>query len=270
MLEDGIYHKLSFDDYKAQQPRENATLIKRCISESIKHALESEPRKGPTVAFDKGTAVHSIMEGRDDLVHEFPYPTRKSAGWQAAKDQAHAEGAVILPQYEYSDAVRAADAVMANDVMRDCYNDPGAIKEISILGTHEKSGAKTKIRADLYVPERQVLIDLKTTQSAKPETFMKQFFSLHYDVQAAFYMMQARQQGLKVLNFVFFVVESTAPFSTHVFTVEPEVIERATAMIDETLVKLTEARKTGEVHTGWPRYTPISLPSYLKSTELEF
>ena len=226
MLKDGVYENLPFADY-LKEPRENNGLLKRIIDTSVKHALESEPRKPSPVSLDKGSAVHSLADNRSDLVLEWPYTNRKHPGWKQAT-------------------------------------------ELSVLGTHHLTGLKTKIRIDLYVPSRKLMVDLKTTAYAGPGVWEKQFYSLHYDKQAAFYANQAREQGLEVENVVFFVVENVAPFATHTFQVTSEVLERATEIVDETLVTLAEARKTGRATTGWPRYTPISLPHYLKQSELEF
>ena len=269
MLKDGVYKNLAFADY-LKEPRENNGLIKRIIDTSVKHALESEPRKPSPVSRDKGSGVHNLADKRSDLVLEWPYINRKHPGWKQAKEDAEANGAVILPTPEFNDVHRAYAAVRAHTDMRAAYDDPSAVTELSVLGTHRPTGLKTKIRIDLYVPSRKLMVDLKTTAYAGPGVWEKQFYSLHYDKQAAFYANQAREQGLEVENVVFFVVENVAPFATHTFQVTSEVLERATEIVDETLVTLAEARKTGRAETGWPRYTPISLPHYLKQSELEF
>ena len=81
----------------------------------------------------------------------------------------------------------------------------------------------------------KVLIDVKTTQDASPESFKRTAYRYGYHRQSAFYL-----NGFEADEFWFAVVEKEAPYRTALYKASEEFIEAGRREISELLTKYSE------------------------------
>lgn len=103
------------------------------------------------------------------------------------------------------------------------------INEQAIIG--EIEGVPVKCKLDAWSEKLGKIYDVKTTESLAK--FRRSFYDLGYHRQAAWYLRLAQLAGLAAEQFVFFVVESSAPYCHKFVTVTEEVIEDGREDIDQ-------------------------------------
>jgi len=254
-----ILHQQSNEDYHADLAL-GSSYVKDWNNRSPRHAEYGEKTINPYIA-DEGTAVHLVFEGDPDKVVQAG-ETRRGQSWADAWGKAQSIGGVALPRKAYESAMAAGHSAR-NHISVSQLNEPEAgpiWRETSIFTTHPKTGLEIKTKPDFYMPERGLLLDLKTTVSASPRDFTRAIFKMGYDLQAAYYSLVCRIAGLNVADeFHFIAVEKTAPYVTQHFVLEGDVLSAAELRVEQILLEIAHSRETGEFSTGWPEVSKINL-----------
>ena len=112
--------------------------------------------------------------------------------------------------------------------------------QISIVWEDEDSGVTLKGRPDFYLPagvfDSPVIVDLKTTGEADPETFGRTFAKFRYHWQAAMYCAgMTKITGVGHWDFRFLVVERDPPHRVEVYQCDEGAIHQA---LDEIAVAI--------------------------------
>lgn len=129
----------------------------------------------------------------------------------------------------------------------------------------EENGVECKCRPDYLRADIKCVIDLKTTQNASPESFVKSAYDYRYHVQAAWYLRGLRACGIDVENFIFIAVEKEPPYTVCVYTADELMIKLGNSEAEENLGVLCECMRSD----NWFGYeeTPIihslSLPEWV-------
>jgi len=113
----------------------------------------------------------------------------------------------------------------------------GATKQLSLVWDHD-GHIPMKGRPDFvaFINEQPELVDLKVSQSIKPEYFIKTADRFGYHWQAAIYLDGFSQlQGFGCHNFSFVVIEDHPPFGVEVFKLAYPAIELGREEYRETL-----------------------------------
>lgn len=118
-----------------------------------------------------------------------------------------------------------------------------------------------KARPDLLLDN--MVIDLKTTDDARPEAFRRKIANFRYHVQQAYY-----SDGIKTVTgeapntFVFLVIETTPPHGINIFMLDDDSVELGRTAYKADLQTYIECLKAD----NWPSYTPevsvIDLPKW--------
>jgi exodeoxyribonuclease VIII len=145
-----------------------------------------------------------------------------------------------------------------------------AICESSVYWVDKATGVPCRCRPDAVatVQGGVVLLDVKTFGNASEFEFSRQVHGMRYHVQDAFYSAGYEDaSGLKVLGFVFLVVEDKFPFAAAAYRLDADSRQQG---LDEARINLetyAECQKSGV----WPGYanttTVISLPPYAFATQ---
>ncbi len=137
----------------------------------------------------------------------------------------------------------------------------------------------SKAKIDYVNDVHGLLIDLKTTQDASEDAFVKSVWNYRYHVQAAYYLdvfnyaqiQHAEQTGLepKLYNEFFWVaVEKSAPYNVACYVADKDMIERGRAEYQEDMERLSKCIKDDK----WPGYpekiTRISLRDWMQKKSL--
>jgi len=259
----GIYHNISNEDYHASEGI-SSSHVKAWHKTTPLHA---KCGKGGTIAqatADFGSAVHAlVLEPHLDAVLSYD-GTRRGNAWKSAHEHARVTGKYLLPEAECDRAYKCRDSLFNYPLIGDLLRHPNRICEASMFAYDFDRDLTLKARPDLYIAEKSLMVDVKTAARANPKDFSDQFFSFGYDLQAAYYLKVAELVGVSCKHFAFAVVEKEAPHAANLFTLEPEVIERASEVVEQCLDEIKADWGNPEPKTGWPPFTPISLPWWLK------
>lgn len=211
-----------------------------------------------------GTAVHmAVLEPAlfMQTYAEGPMATRSTKIW---KDAAAASNHVLLPPDEY----RAIQAIV-----KSLSSHPFASKALfkcqgqneATFIAEDRSGVNIKCRAD-RVTDSDWVIDLKTTQDASTNAFMKSVYNFRYHVQAAFYLRCIEQAtGVKPKGFIIVAVEKEPPYAAQAFHCDDEMIAEGEKEVDMLLKQLSTLHRVYGTDP-WPSYseelTSLSLPEW--------
>lgn len=256
-----------------EMPAETYHAHKDCVSQSHIAALErspahyrallTAPRRPPLPSQRLGTALHArLLEptryARDYVVWE---GCRRGKSWEAfEKAQA---GKEILTAAESAAVQGMARAVLSYadvplaDVLRD------GRSELTLFWSDSLTAVRCKARLDSYLDG--LILDLKTTDDARPAAFEANAARLGYDVQAAHYLEAVRQCfGPAVApRFAFIAVETEPPHGVWVHLAGAEFITRGQKRIAQALGTLRQCRASGV----WPGYaaavSELGLPRWI-------
>lgn len=135
--------------------------------------------------------------------------------------------------------------------------------EVSMFWTDPLTNIKCKGRVD-KLSSVNAMIDVKTTKDASPHAFSREIYSRGYHRQAAWYMDGYEEcTGQRMKEFVFIVVEKTAPFVCEVYILDEESLMEGSRQNRDLIRKYQECKHTGK----WPGYnngaSTISIPDWV-------
>lgn len=214
-----------------------------------------EPSRPQTPSQRIGSALHAALLEPERYAREFVTwdGYRRGKAWDEF-EAAHA-GHEILTSAERERITGMAEAVLnfreinLRAVLR------GGRTELSLFWSDPASRVRCKARLDAYLDG--LILDLKTTDDARPHAFSANALRLGYDVQAAHYVDGVAQcfgPGV-CTRFAFVAVEVEAPYSVWVYHVHGEALERGRARAQAARNLVAYCREMNE----WPGYeAPIS------------
>ncbi len=194
------------------------------------------------------------------------------------KGEYHARnsGKIMLPGSEYDDIMNMAKAVLEHPSAKVLLS--GGVAEYSLIhkvgkGSNLVAGfdplpvdVTLGIRPDYWkrTPDDKAnfIVDLKTTEDARPDAFQREIEKYRYDVQAALYTDIHQAAIGPVRGFVFIAVEKKAPHAIRVYYAGPAMIRIGRHKYQQNLQTVAQCIETGE----WPSYPvtveAISLPEW--------
>jgi hypothetical protein len=119
----------------------------------------------------------------------------------------------ILLAVEHCEQIKAMGLAIDNNEMAAQLLGGGKV-EHSLFWKDDETEILCKARPDVWHPEKNIIVDLKTTNDASPEAFRRDCFKYGYLLQAVFLY-----EGIKhcaetlIEDFVFVCVEKTPPYA---------------------------------------------------------
>lgn len=220
---------------------------------SLVHTLFLEPHQ-----FDAEYA--QVPEGIDK---------RTKAGKEAfAAFEAESQGKCIITADQLSTARAMAAQLEAHPVTHVLDGHDGLV-EASIFYADPQTGVDCRIRPDWCLPPcdafpNGLILDLKTTDDARPAAFARTCANFGYDISAAMYVtgFQLYYQTENLPDFLFLVVERDAPHAAACYSASTDMISIGLTKLNSALVKLAQCQADGV----WPGYSalinPIDLPKW--------
>lgn len=212
------------------------------------------PDNGDTEALQFGRAYHKLMLEPDDFDNEFivsPKFDRRTKEGKAAYEDflKKADGKEVINEETYQKLLEMQIAL---------YDTP--FVKLLIKGEHEKSffwkdkktGIPCKCRPDSFgqVKDNYICIDLKTTNDAETDKFMKDALKFGYDIQAAHYCQGLENVYKKPFKFIFIAQEKTAPYLVNVLEADKYFMKTGNELRDKLLLDYQECLKT-DVWNGY-------------------
>lgn len=263
MTEIGFYEGVEFDEYKSW-PELNNSMMKHLLrSPAHYQAALCKPRK-ETDEQRLGRAAHGMILEPDRFGSEFAIEERKLDGRTAAGKAARAE---FRLKHGHKTILDHEQGLRLNGIVTAVTRNPRALEvlrdgtpEISIV--FEAEGVRCKARLDAWQRDTKTIIDIKTTQDARPASFAKTIYDWGYYRQAAFYFDAMNILGIGANRFVFIAVESEAPHGVRVYEFDSKALGQGRAEY-RALLRIYQECLTSQ---SWPGYEeviePIGIPTW--------
>jgi hypothetical protein len=262
----GIYSGITNADYH-RDPALGSTSLKTLATRTPAHWKWDNAHPKFSDAFTLGTAAHSVI--LEDDLSGITVITADNWLTKAAKElkaAALADGKQPLLSKEFDQVMAMREAVKQHPLAKAAFD--GGTPEQSVFWNHE-SGTALKCRPDMLHQGGKLgnlIVDLKTVQSAAPEEFSKSAANFGYHIQQAHY-----QAGLKAATgedyaFAFVLVEKSAPYFVSVVELHADDVARGADMVERSIRILNDCQASGR----WPAYessTPIELPRWARYRE---
>lgn len=223
----------------------------------------------PKRHFDLGHAVHKLVLGAGAELEIIDAPDYKTKAAQQQRDAAYDAGRVPLLPKEHEQVKAMAAAVRADPVAAALF-DParGGKPEQSLFWTDAQTGVPLRSRLD-WLPAsnggRMIVPDLKSADSADPESAGRALYNYGYAGQAAFYVDGVLALGLaQSAAFVLVFVETDPPYLVSLYYPDDTAMRIGRARNRQAMEIWRDCTESGI----WPGYTqdiePISLPRWVE------
>lgn len=236
--------------------------------EKFKYYREHPEEPKPSLIFGQLFHVMALTPGT--VLEQFAVvpnvDRRTKAGKEAfAEFEAQAEGKTIVSVDMVEQATAMCEALNRNEFVKKLLKGE---KEKPFFWTDEMTGEECKCRVDCLteVGENLIIVDLKSTDNAETEAFMRSAIKHGYDLQSAMY-----SEGVKVNTgreplFVFIAIEKKPPYAINVLQADKLLIRRGYDLFREYLGVYHECKTTDNWWGYLGRYNQINnlaLPAYL-------
>lgn len=253
--------KLTNAEYHAR-PELNNSAVKHLLKSpaSYQSYLSEERETTPAMLF--GSAVHAaVLEpevfSTDYIIIPEGLDKRTKEG-KATFADIEASGKTPLKFDDYQKCLAIAKAIKKHRTASKLFEKGKA--EVSVFS--EVDNVPVKCRPDWLCADKRFIVDLKTTDDASENEFLKTISYYSYDIQAAWYMDCCNAAGIAVDAFIFVAVEKTAPYLIGIYELDLASIEVGRSKGQRARSIWKHCTATDE----WPGYPEeiitLSLPSW--------
>jgi exodeoxyribonuclease VIII len=243
------------------------------IHKSINHWLNPEHKDYSHLTF--GTAVHTAILEPDTwdslYVKGPPGVDKRHKDYKSAKTEAGNNGKILLDPTQWDNVSYAWESVFAHPIAAEWFNNKAAIAEGSLWVEEENTGILAKCRPDWLMLDEGLCVDLKTTKNASPDPdgvgggFPRSCGQYRYDVAAAWYTDMLTTHFEKPFDMPFVAVESSPPFNTCVYRIDPDSVQRARLAYMQDLARLIEFVEQPDAEGGYSDTVEvIQIPKYFR------
>ena len=214
-------------------------------------------------AFDIGTATHTfVLEPELSSDVRCGPETRRGKAWAEQKEQADADGALLLTEPDYTLAIDMAQAVFNNEQAAELLAIDDMVAEASVFVKDGSTGADIRCRPDKWSQKSKIILDLKTTTAPDPDGFSRQVASFGYHIQEAFYRRAMREAGEHIERFVFIAVGKSAPHNVGIYELDEDALREGEYAVDYALEQFVAATESGKWNSGFERLQTLELPRW--------
>jgi len=214
-----------------------------------------------TPALRFGSMVHKLtlepqLFDNDYAVTTLDLTTKAGREFKASVPK----GKTIVKDAEYEAARMMADAVRDHPQAKYLFDD--YLAEQAIFW--ERDGIECKAKPDIIAKrwDMRFIADLKTTDSANPESIRRSIAKYHYYRQASWYLDGMARIGEPCDAFIFVFVEKTYPYLVTLCQLDQAALDKGREECERAVEILKECRRSGQ----YPCYTreilTVSLPNW--------
>ena len=236
--------------------------------EKFKYYQEHPEQPTPSLIF--GQLFHAMALQPETVWEQFAVmpnvDRRTKAGKEAfAEFEAQAEGKTIVSVDMVEQASAMCEALNKNEFAKKLLKGE---KEKPFFWVDDMTNEQCKCRVDCLskVGENLIIVDLKTTDNAETEAFMRSTIKYGYDVQSAMYSEGVKVNTNREPLFVFIVVEKKPPYAINILQADKLLIRRGYDIFRELIGIYHECKTTDNWWGYLGRYNQINnlaLPAYL-------
>lgn len=253
-LTPGVYDGIPAATYHALPALSSGgikTLIQECPAVFFHEYLNPETEEEDSTKFDIGTVAHLIwlephlMAERLVLIDADAYRSNAAKDARAA---ALAAGKTPLLK-KHMPKIEAMRAVLEREL------PPGLMRggkaERSYIWRDPKTGVVLKARPDWVRDDDMLIVDYKTSGSAKPSNFERRIWDVGHHIQARDYLDGHMLLTKRRARWLWVVQATEAPNLVSIFEPTPGLLEMAAEDVRDAIDQYAECSRTGE----WPSYT---------------
>lgn len=260
----GIYPGIPYKEYAAWPALSRSVLMEMKRSAAhLKHLAENGRKE--TEAMRVGSAIHTLVlepdAFNDRYIPGIEGDGRKKEVKEARQALKEAAGdRCILDPQEHRTVFEVAQAVRTHPRALEYVN--AAQVEISLVWKDEATGVLCKARLDGVVHDQALILDLKTTDDASPESFARSILNYHYHNQAAFYRSGMAAFGFEVRHLLLIAAETEPPHGVALYRLADGVLDLAERENANLLRRYRTCVEKG-AFPGYPeKVTDIGIPAY--------
>ena len=262
--------QLSSEEYRANDALSRSDIF--CMSKSPLHFhyhMEHKDDNPETAAMAFGTALHAYVLEPEKFEEEYivvPKIDRRTKEGKALAAEIESSGKIPIDEETAAKLSEMRESVMSSPAAK--LISTGKCEQ-SVFWTDESTKIELKCRPDIMTEVGDDLIvisDLKTTESADTEHFMRSCLMYGYDLQAAMYCIGVEAVTHKPCRFVFIAVEKNPPYACNVLEANELMIKKGTEDMRSYLSTIKKCTETG----NWYGYNGenkhvniIGLPDWL-------
>lgn len=264
---------ISNAEYRKKEGVSSSDLKKMMKSMAHYKYYKDHPEDSDSEALQFGRAYHKLMLEPDDFDNEFAvspkFDRRTKEGKAAAEEFAKkAEGKEVINEETYQKLLEMQKALYDTPFVKLLIKGE---HEKSFFWTDEKTGIPCKCRPDSHgqIKDEYICIDLKTTNDAETDKFMKDALKFGYDIQTAHYCEGLENAYGKPFKFIFIAQEKTAPYLVNVLQADDYFMASGKELRDTLLEQYKKCSENNE----WPGYmgkdsgiNSLSVPEWLKNS----
>lgn len=214
-----IIKNLKYEEYDKMEGVSNSKLSKLAISPAhYKESLETPQKQTEALTF--GSLLHCLVLEPQNYARDFaiePEVNRRTNDGKEILAEFYEtnSGKTILTENQFELASILKENIFAHPIANKLLSGKGE-NEISLFWEDEETKVKCKAKLDRI--KSDIIIDLKSARSAKPEDFARQLYDLGYYRQCVFYLNGFKECYQKeAKGFVFIVVEKEPPYNVVVY-----------------------------------------------------
>ena len=248
------FEEISNADYRKKEGISASDLKKMVKSMAHYKYYKDHPDDSDSPALQFGRAYHKLMLEPDDFDNEFivsPKFDRRTKEGKAAYEQflQDAEGKEVIDEETYQTLLEMQKALYDTPFVKLLIKGE---HEKSFFWTDEKTGIPCKCRPDSYgeLKDQYICVDLKTTNDAETDHFMRDALKFGYDIQSAHYCEGLSTIYKKPFKFIFIAQEKKAPYLVNVLEADEYFIRSG----QELREKLLDDYKTAMETDVWEGY----------------
>lgn len=263
-----IIKNLTYEEYDKMDGISNSKLSKIAISPAHFQQYINEPPK-ETDALRFGSLLHCLILDPQNFEKEFaiePIVNKRTNAGKEHLAQFYEEnaGKMFVTEEQVNLATILKEKIYEHPLANKLLSGKGE-NEIALFWTDEETNVKCKCKIDRI--KNGIIIDLKSTRSAKPEDFMRDAYNYGYHRQAAFYCKGYENCYNKApKGFVFITVEKEAPYSVAIYEATELFKEVGGLEIGELLKVYKDCMEIGEFpsYDGFePKIHALDLPNWV-------
>jgi hypothetical protein len=228
----------------------NYSQLKAFEKSPSKYLYEKENPQKPSPAQELGSAIHSIL-----LEPELFYKTyvvqpkfdRRTKDGKANAElwESQHQGKTALSYDEFNICEKLRKVVDNDAFFKRFFN--GGIAESVFMAKDKATDIILKGKLDYYIPSKNVVIDLKTTDSAHPSSFIWDIKKYGYHNQGAFYYdLVERATGVKPEAYIIIAVEKNKDCDMQAYFLGEEELEICRNRYMNWLLRFKECHDKGE------------------------
>jgi len=266
-MDNGLHENISIEEYHSGSGISRSSLM--LILESPfhyknRHTVTFKDSDAKTI----GSMVHGLILEPHLFDDEFalePIVNKRTKAGRAEIDEFKEDNKEKITYSEsmLNQATDMTESFFNFESNKNLFKDIDA--EQSIFWIHEETGLQFKCRPDGWIKSSNIIIDLKTTKSAKLRQMQRSCLDYGYLIQAAMIKEGLASLGVDMKQYLIAAIEKTPPYASAIYMIDEDAINYGLNQFNKAARLLSDCM----LKDKWPSYEPdlLTIPNYLKENE---